>query len=307
MQQHDQTVFSVEDLKPSWLSRKWRILYQWCIGLLFGLLGGMLFGTFFGDRIFGLVFGLVGGLVGGLNTWINPAGVLTRSWKEVRYILIVALITELIGLSIILVGGSLIFDLVNLYFLVGGWEFSLFLGLIGGLVFGLVGPVGMDRLGLELIRKELPEHPSFSPNDNVWRIIKTELVGGTAFGLLFGLIFGLALMLPTGIMAGLFFGLLSGPVSGLILGLLIGFFFGLFFGILFGLLVGIEGFVKHFILRFFLAQRGDLPWKLVPFLDEAAERLLLRKVGGSYIFVHRTLMDYFAELDEQDQPSTHSQ
>jgi hypothetical protein len=55
--------------------------------------------------------------------------------------------------------------------------------------------------------------------------------------------------------------------------------------------------MKHFILRFFLALRGDLPWNLVPFLDEAAERLLLRKVGGSYIFVHRMLLDYFADLE----------
>ncbi len=38
----------------------------------------------------------------------------------------------------------------------------------------------------------------------------------------------------------------------------------------------------------------------IPFLDEAAERLLLRKVGGSYIFVHRMLLDYFAELGEKD-------
>jgi hypothetical protein len=54
----------------------------------------------------------------------------------------------------------------------------------------------------------------------------------------------------------------------------------------------------HFILRFFLSRRSDLPWDLIPFLDEAAERLLLRKIGGSYIFVHRQLLDYFASLDE---------
>ena len=300
MHRHDQTVFSVENLRPTWLSRKWRILYQWCIGLLFGLFGGMLLGMFFSNRVFGLVFGLVGGLVGGLNTWINPAGVLTRSWKEIRYVLIVALVTELIGLSIILVGGWLVFGLVDLFFLIGGWGFSLFLGLVGGLVFGLVGPVGMDRLGLELARKELLEHPTFSPNDHVWRIVRTELLGGMAFGLLFGVVFGLVLMLPVGFIMGLFFSLssASGPVTGLLLGPLIGLFFGLFFGILFGLLVGVEGFMKHFILRFFLALRGDLPWNLVPFLDEAAERLLLRKVGGSYIFVHRLLMDYFADLEE---------
>jgi len=29
-------------------------------------------------------------------------------------------------------------------------------------------------------------------------------------------------------------------------------------------------------------------------LDYAAERILLRKVGGGYIFTHRMLMEYFA-------------
>ena len=56
-------------------------------------------------------------------------------------------------------------------------------------------------------------------------------------------------------------------------------------------------FVRHFILRFLLSWRGDLPWNLVPFLDEAVERLLLRKIGGSYVFVHRQLLDYFTTLD----------
>jgi hypothetical protein len=30
------------------------------------------------------------------------------------------------------------------------------------------------------------------------------------------------------------------------------------------------------------------------------DRLLLRRVGGGYIFIHRTLMEYFASLSEED-------
>ncbi len=37
------------------------------------------------------------------------------------------------------------------------------------------------------------------------------------------------------------------------------------------------------------------------FLDFAAERQLLRKVGGGYIFRHRMLMDYFAGLDADEE------
>jgi hypothetical protein len=31
-------------------------------------------------------------------------------------------------------------------------------------------------------------------------------------------------------------------------------------------------------------------------LDEAADRLLLRKVGGGYVFMHRLLLDHLADL-----------
>jgi hypothetical protein len=34
----------------------------------------------------------------------------------------------------------------------------------------------------------------------------------------------------------------------------------------------------------------------VDFLDYATECILLRKVGGGYIFIHRLLQDYFAAL-----------
>ena len=41
----------------------------------------------------------------------------------------------------------------------------------------------------------------------------------------------------------------------------------------------------------------SVPWHYAQFLDYAAEHILLRKVGGGYIFVHRLLLEYFASLD----------
>jgi hypothetical protein len=37
----------------------------------------------------------------------------------------------------------------------------------------------------------------------------------------------------------------------------------------------------------------------VEFLDHCARLILLKKVGGGYIFVHRMLLEYLAELDTQ--------
>ncbi len=38
-----------------------------------------------------------------------------------------------------------------------------------------------------------------------------------------------------------------------------------------------------------------MPLRYVRFLDESAARILLRRVGGGYSFVHRLLLDWFAK------------
>jgi eukaryotic-like serine/threonine-protein kinase len=57
--------------------------------------------------------------------------------------------------------------------------------------------------------------------------------------------------------------------------------------------------VRHYILRFWLWRAGctSAPWRYVAFLDNAVEQLILRKVGGGYIFRHGLLQDYFASYD----------
>jgi hypothetical protein len=52
--------------------------------------------------------------------------------------------------------------------------------------------------------------------------------------------------------------------------------------------------LDHFEARYLLRRNDLLPWDVVKFLDTAVERLFLRRVGGGYIFVHRTLLEYFA-------------
>jgi hypothetical protein len=42
-----------------------------------------------------------------------------------------------------------------------------------------------------------------------------------------------------------------------------------------------------------------MPLNYARFLDYAAKRVLLRKVGGGYIFVHRLLLEHFAALDPE--------
>jgi F0F1-type ATP synthase assembly protein I len=70
MQQHQQTVFFLEQLQPDWLAdRRRRLLYQRSVRLVFGLVTGLLFGLGYvlvGWLLFGLVTGPVTGLLFGL-------------------------------------------------------------------------------------------------------------------------------------------------------------------------------------------------------------------------------------------------
>lgn len=72
---------------------------------------------------------------------------------------------------------------------------------------------------------------------------------------------------------------------------------GLSFGLALG---GGEACIKHGILRFLLFTQGRIPWNYARFLDYAADRIFLQKVGGGYIFVHRLLLEHFAALPKTD-------
>ena len=66
------------------------------------------------------------------------------------------------------------------------------------------------------------------------------------------------------------------------------------------LYLGGLAFIKHWILRVLLKHYNytPAPWRYVAFLDYAAQRILLRRVGGGWIFIHRMLMEHIAQLDD---------
>ena len=76
-----------------------------------------------------------------------------------------------------------------------------------------------------------------------------------------------------------------------------GFIIGPLIGLVSGLRAGGIACIQHIVLRLLLRKAQSMPWNYARFLDYAAERILLRKVGGGYMFVHRLLLEYFASLD----------
>jgi hypothetical protein len=57
--------------------------------------------------------------------------------------------------------------------------------------------------------------------------------------------------------------------------------------------------IKHYALRLILWLNGYTPLKFIKFLDHFAKLIFLKKVGGGYIFIHRMLLDSFADLTPQ--------
>ncbi|MBD2093574.1 caspase family protein [Trichocoleus sp. FACHB-591] len=106
--------------------------------------------------------------------------------------------------------------------------------------------------------------------------------------------------------------LLTGTVWGLVKqsSLGIGLSFGLTFALPLALATGLAkgGIVclQHLILRILLYRQGVLPWNYSRFLNDAADRYLLHRVGGAYIFMHPLLLDYFTENPDKFHNIKHS-
>lgn len=135
------------------------------------------------------------------------------------------------------------------------------------------------------------------PNQGIWNSISNTI----SFALL-GILLNFALM---GILNIGFIVDLSNNLSYLwmfcllILPLLIACLFIIFKGIA----ASVFALGKHLLLRTILFFEGYIPWDYSKFLDFAAEHLFMQKVGGGYIFIHRMLLEHFAQMKEEEKRS----
>jgi hypothetical protein len=155
---------------------------------------------------------------------------------------------------------------------------ALTVGLNIGLTAGLLKWLTMQRGEAEIVPKE--DVPSATRN---------ALVGGVASTILSGLIYGLTL--------GIIFGFLSRQDLGIRAGIML----GVTLGLVVALRTGGGAYLQHRALLSVLYLKDYGPWRYTEFLDNAAERLFLRKVGRGYIFVHRLLLEHFATSEKPDE------
>ncbi|HID51226.1 MAG TPA: NACHT domain-containing protein [Anaerolineae bacterium] len=198
-------------------------------------------------------------------------------------------------------------------------------GCLGGLVFGLVGGwVFLTAAGVIYNTMIVPREPLVLGVvvGLVWGVV-FSVVGAVFGGLLGVLVMAGAAFLQKGVaksvrpnqgmrgslQTAVQMTVLAGIVSGLL-----GWFFlqgidGTLRGIVFiwgytlpvvFLYFGGLAVIRHLCLRWFLAGQQVLPGRLASFLDEMTDRILLRRVGGSWVFVHRALLEYFAALSRSE-------
>lgn len=59
---------------------------------------------------------------------------------------------------------------------------------------------------------------------------------------------------------------------------------------------GGDACIQHFSLRLVLWHNRYIPWNYAKFLSRAAERRFIQQIGGRYRFIHRLLLEHFADM-----------
>ncbi len=248
-------------------------------GLRWSLTRGGLAATLLVGLVFGLAIGLAGGLTIGLTAGLTVAlmfaltvGLRPRPGEP----------TEATTPHTILGQDRSTFRNVLLAFvLTGGLTGGLLGGLAAGLTIGLTnGPTGGLTNGLTV-----------------------GLLSGLAIGFTNGLAAGLAVGLAAGLTITLTNGLANGLTTGLTVGftvaagLTVGLATGLVIGLAAGLAAGLSRTTWGWFAaaRWWLALRGQLPWRLMRFLTDAhQQRGALRQAGAAYQFRHAELQRHLA-------------
>jgi hypothetical protein len=260
--------------------------------LVFGLTQGALTGWVMGinaaldygskySLMFGLIVG-IGFMIGGRLHEIKMIDHLAWDWKRAKTGSLIGFIVGLLGgIVIALIRYWIILELIKTFPEMGKGENLSIFGMvegacIAGLTVGFLGGVfGLAIGGISGKQTEYTLYPGQKISSSTKNFFFVFLWLGLGIWLTFGLVGGM------GDPLGMFlFGAYVAPLTGLLIGLLFG-----------GLAIA-----QHYALRLVLTLKKNLPIQLPPFLDHCVDLIFLRRVGGGYIFVHRLLMEHFAEM-----------
>jgi transcriptional regulator with XRE-family HTH domain/GTPase SAR1 family protein len=178
-----------------------------------------------------------------------------------------------------------------------------------GLMMGLIVGVGIGLgywLGLGLFQSVAQEQIEDQDRQHFNQGVRRSTRNSTIIGLLSGGIIGglgflgywLSYALNVGLSQGLSYGLDMGSSKGVGDALRVVWLFAIGGGLFGWAVSGGWAVLRHVVLRWVLHRRQVFPWHAQVFLTDATARILVRRVGGGYSFIHRLLLEYFAHLDD---------
>lgn len=229
---------------------------------------------------------------------IQPAEIVIWSWSNVRRNLSRDLARGfIIGLLTCLIF-ALCFGLVS--GMARGSAYGIALGFVFGPIIGVsVGVAGtlssLFNSGLE--SDMLQKQHMMRPNEGIHRSARNAVFAAAVFGPIGGII--------SGIVCGISFALIGHLTAWYVLAGCFAIVFGILFSFYFLMIRGFIACLEHICLRYYLWRRGYTPLKYVRFLNYAVEHILLQRIGGGYMFVHRLLLDYFAQQVSRDDERKH--
>jgi transcriptional regulator with XRE-family HTH domain len=251
--------------------------------LTYGVLAGIGVGAAFS-------FGRVTDLIPSIGNAIEPAEIVAWSWSHVLQELPTSFKKGLLLAGAIALPTIIVLSIASgaFYGLSYGWHYGLIYGSIVGMING-VAAVLTSILDSGWSGGLLTDDQRQRPNEGIHNSFKHALIAACVFGPIGGII--------SAICCG--FAFKAAGVPGWFT-LFLGFSLisSIIFAIRFWIAYGGRAWIEHLLLRWSLARAGSLPYKVIPFLNYATERAILRRVGGGYLFSHRLLLDYFAHLSE---------
>lgn len=263
--------FVVGGMKNNWL----RFVFSILIFILVDRMVGSQIGTIItgfilnGDFTFSMSGGLLGGLLLGLALWNKEIKQVERlvfgrpSWQQLKINL------RRGGLLGLMVG--IIIGVYNSLTMSAGIITTIFGTIVLALGYSLVG-IALGVVFSIMQSRKFEEH--LQPNQG----IRSSFTNAYRLAIVGGIIgVGLGWLQDPSIGYGWFL------MAGIELGTL-----GLFF------YFGGSSVIKHYTLRLWLAVKQILPWNLALFLNHMSDLIILRRVGGGYVFIHDILLEYFA-------------
>ncbi|MEA5595429.1 NACHT domain-containing protein [Rivularia sp. UHCC 0363] len=315
MSQASQTVFLIEQIQPKWLETNQKSRYRFGSMLVGGLtILLILWPIYAWDPLYDLGWKAVehqrGGLINALRWGIVIAPIfgwgaaeiktyetLTWPWKKTWNNLITGLIK---GLKWGLIFALTLAPLGGLWIgltrwqayggAISGIEWGIEYGLKWGLSLGLCLGIIDALRGSQIETKTIP-------NQGIWKSASNAGITGLISWLILVPIYLFNSQLISNIYWGLIMGLgdwaKSTPIDIVTPALRWGLILGLIFG-------GGTACIRHFTLRLILHRNNYIPWNYAHFLNYASELVFLHKVGGGYIFIHRMLLEHFAQIYRKD-------